>query len=101
LVYSVGLIEHFDPPETRKAVLAHFQPLKRGSIVIVTFPTPTLLYRIARRLIEWAGMWQFPDERPLKPAEVLASIAECGDVLFQKTLWPLILTQHMIVARKR
>jgi hypothetical protein len=25
---------------------------------------------------------------------------EHGTVLFQKTLWPLVLTQHMIVARK-
>jgi len=46
------------------------------------------------------GIWQFPDERPLMPAEVLASVRERGDVLLSKTLWPLILTQTIVVVRK-
>ena len=101
LVFSVGLVEHFDPPETRKAVLAHFDRLPSGGVAIISFPTPTLLYRVARKFIEMIGMWNFPDERPLKRNEVLAVVLECGEVLFQKTLWPLVLTQHLIVARKR
>jgi hypothetical protein len=101
LVFSVGLVEHFEPADTRRAVLAHFGPLRPGGVAIISFPTPTLLYRITRKLIELAGMWKFPDERPLQIDEVLASVTECGDVLFQKTLWPLMLTQHLIVARKR
>jgi len=101
LVYSVGLVEHFEPAETRRAVLAHFEPLRAGGIVIVTFPTPTWLYRASRRSIEMAGMWKFPDERPLKPEEVRRTLRERGEVLFEKTLWPLMLTQHLIVARKR
>jgi glycosyltransferase involved in cell wall biosynthesis len=101
LVFSVGLVEHFDPGETRKAVLAHFDALRPGGLAIITFPTPTLLYRIARRLIEMGGMWKFPDERPLDRAEVLAAVRERGDVVYQKTLWPLILTQHVIAAQKR
>ena len=47
------------------------------------------------------GMWKFPDERPLDRAEVLAAVRERGDVVYQKTLWPLILTQHVIAAQKR
>ena len=101
VVYSVGLVEHFQPAETRRAVLAHFEPLRPGGIVIVTFPTPTWLYRASRRCIELAGMWKFPDERPLKPAEVRAALEEKGEILFEKTLWPLVLTQHLIVARRR
>jgi len=100
VVFSVGLIEHFDPNGTRAAVLAHFDVLRPGEILILTFPTPTLLYRVTRWLIEMAGMWKFHDERPLVPAEVISSILQRGEVLFQKTLWPLILTQHLIVARK-
>jgi glycosyltransferase involved in cell wall biosynthesis/SAM-dependent methyltransferase len=100
LVFSVGLIEHFDPEETRKAVQAHFDVLRPGGIAIISFPTPTLLYRITRRLIEWVGMWKFHDERPLTLREVTASVEECGDVLTTKTLWPLLLTQELIVARK-
>jgi hypothetical protein len=52
-------------------------------------------------LIEAVGMWKFPDERPLRPPEVIEAVRECADVLDQKTLWPLMLTQHLIVARKR
>ena len=101
LVYSVGLVEHFEPAQTRRAVLAHFEPLRPGGIVIVTFPTPTWLYRASRKCIERAGMWKFPDERPLKPAEVRRALEEKGEILFEKTMWPLVLTQHLIVARKR
>jgi hypothetical protein len=101
LVYSVGLVEHFEPAETRRAVLAHFEPLPPGGIVIITFPTPTWLYRASRSCIETAGMWKFPDERPLKPAEVRRALEEKGEILFEKTLWPLVLTQHLIVAKKR
>ena len=101
LVYSVGLVEHFDPAETRRAVLAHFDAVRTGGIVLVTFPTPTRLYRAARKSIELAGMWKFPDERPLRPAEVRQAIGERGEVLHEMTLWPLVLTQYLIVARKR
>jgi hypothetical protein len=52
-------------------------------------------------LIEMLGMWKFHDERPLEPAEVLEAVRGRGEVVYQKTLWPLILTQHLIVARKR
>jgi putative flippase GtrA len=100
VVFSVGLVEHFDPPRTREAVLAHFDVLRPGGTAIITFPTPTLLYRATRCLIEMIGMWKFPDERPLEPAEVIAAVRDRADVLMQKTLWPLMLTQHMIVARK-
>jgi SAM-dependent methyltransferase len=101
LVFSVGLVEHFDPENTRKAVLAHFDLLRPGGTAIITFPTPTWLYRVARKLIEMLGMWKFHDERPLEPSEVAAAIRERGDILWEKMMWPLILTQYLIVARKR
>jgi glycosyltransferase involved in cell wall biosynthesis len=100
LVFSVGLIEHFDPEGTRKAVQAHFDVLRPGGVAIISFPTPTLLYRITRRLIELLGMWKFHDERPLTLHEVIASVEERGNMLRAKTLWPLLLTQELIVARK-
>lgn len=101
IVFSVGLVEHFDPAATRDAVLAHFDPLRAGGLAIITFPTPTVLYRTARRLIEMLGMWKFHDERPLDRAEVIAAIRERGDVVYEKMLWPLILTQYAVVATKR
>ena len=100
VVFSVGLVEHFDPAETRQAVLSHFDVLRSGGIAIITFPTPTWLYRAARKFIEALGMWKFPDERPLNVSEVAAAFRERAAILEQKTLWPLILTQHIIVARR-
>ena len=100
IVFSVGLVEHFHPAETRQAVLSHFDILKSGGIAIITFPTPTWLYRASRKLIEAIGMWKFPDERPLNVSEVTEAVRERAAILEQKTLWPLILTQHIIVARK-
>ncbi len=101
VVFSIGLIEHFDAADTRRAVLAHFEPLRPGGIAIISFPTPTLLYRASRRVIEAAGMWRFPDERPLDRIEVLHTVRERGDVVYEKTLWPVVLTQHLVVAKKR
>jgi SAM-dependent methyltransferase len=100
LVFSVGLVEHFTPEDTRAAILAHFDVLRPGGTLILTFPTPTLLYRATRKLIEICGMWKFPDERPLLPGEVLPLIRERGEIYCHKTLWPQVLTQHIVVARK-
>jgi hypothetical protein len=99
VVFSVGLVEHFDTVETRQAVLSHFDVLRSGGIAIITFPTPTWLYRASRKLIEAFGMWKFPDERPLNVSEVATAVKERAAILDQRTLWPQILTQHIIVAR--
>lgn len=40
VVFSVGLIAHFDPEETAKAIPAHFELLKPGGCAIISFPTP-------------------------------------------------------------
>ncbi len=99
-VFSVGMVEHFDKAGTSAAVKAHFAPLQKGGIALITFPTPTWLYRLARGLFEMLGIWKFPDERPLRREEVAAAMQGLGEIVFEKTLWPLVLTQHVIVARK-
>lgn len=100
VVFSVGLIEHFDVPDTRKAILAHFDLLKPGGYAILSFPTPTFLYRATRGLLELAGLWKFPDERPLERAEVSAAVGNAGRVVREKVLWPLMLTQRLMLFRK-
>jgi len=100
IVFSVGLVEHFNPADTRAAILAHFDVIRTGGLVVITFPTPTPLYRATRSFIESIGQWKFHDERPLRPPEVLQATRERGELLFRKTLWPLMLTQHLVVARK-
>lgn len=100
LVFSVGLIEHFDPVGTQKAVEAHFRILKPGGIAIITFPTATWLYRIVRRLAEVCGAWIFHDERPLDITEVERTAVGQATLLDNKIIWPIVLTQHHVVWRK-
>jgi glycosyltransferase involved in cell wall biosynthesis len=100
-VFSVGLVEHFDPENTREAIESHFALLKPGGCAIISFPTPTWLYRIARAITEAVGAWRFPDERPLEREEVIAAARPFAAVEFEKLLWPIVFTQRLIVFRKR
>jgi cyclopropane fatty-acyl-phospholipid synthase-like methyltransferase len=100
LVFSVGLIEHFDEEGTRRAVDAHFALLKPGGIAVISFPTPTPLYRLARAAAELAGAWIFHDERPLRLAEVAAAAGPHAEMLSHRILWPIVFTQCLGVWRK-
>jgi SAM-dependent methyltransferase len=100
IVYSVGLIEHFDQAGTAKAVATHFKYLKPGGTAIITFPTPTWLYRTVRGLAEATNNWIFHDERPLRLQEFEHAVAGLGDIQSARILWPLVLTQYCVVVRK-
>jgi putative flippase GtrA len=96
-VFSVGLIEHFDRTGTREVVQAHFDLLRAGGIVLITFPTPTWLYRVARMAAEALGVWRFHDERPLLRDEVLEAVGDRGRLLHERVLWPIVFTQRLMV----
>ncbi|AGA92151.1 hypothetical protein Thimo_3488 [Thioflavicoccus mobilis 8321] len=99
LVYSVGLIEHFDPVGTRRGIATHLDYCRPGGLVLMTFPTPTRLYRGLRALLEAASLWDFPDERPLGFDEVLGSLAGRGELLHRSINWPILLTQGLVAVR--
>lgn len=100
VVMSVGLIEHFTPAETRTAIENHFRHCKPGGLVILSYPTPTPLYRLARWVAELFRAWRFPDERPLPSREVHDTAARYGALVEERILWPLIFTQRMMAFRK-
>jgi len=100
VVFSIGLIEHFDVDGTRRAIERHFEMTEAGGVVVVSFPTPTWLYRIARWFAEALNVWIFHDERPLKRAEVAGVAARHGEILYETTIWPIIFTQRLMVVRK-
>jgi SAM-dependent methyltransferase len=100
IVYSVGLIEHFDQIGTAKAIATHFKYLKPGGTAIITFPTPTWLYRAVRGLAEATNTWIFHDERSLRLQEFEHAVAGLGDIESARILWPLVLTQYCVVVRK-
>jgi len=101
VVFSVGLIEHFDRQGTGSAIRSHLDRLRPGGVLILSYPTPTPLYRTVRFLAELFSCWKFPDERPLDLQEVARHLAPECDLQEVCTLWPLILTQQMVIATKR
>lgn len=100
LVFSVGLIEHFDVPQTAAMIAAHFDAATDAGLVLITYPTPTLPYRVIRGTAELLGIWKFPDERPLRYSEVGTEMAKHGTILLRKMNWFIGLTQEIVVARK-
>lgn len=100
IVFSVGLIEHFQEEDTGKCIARHFDYLKNNGICIITFPTPTWLYRLTRRCAELLGLWIFYDERPLLTGEVIAQVNKYGLIKHKSITWPIFLTQGVIVSVK-
>jgi glycosyltransferase involved in cell wall biosynthesis len=101
MVFSIGLIEHFDAIGTSKAIEAHFNLLKPSGIAIISFPTPTFLYRATRSISELLNLWIFHDERPLKIEEVAATAEKHGAICFKRIIWQIVLTQYILVIRKK
>ncbi|MES2604319.1 MAG: class I SAM-dependent methyltransferase [Pseudomonadota bacterium] len=100
LVFSVGLIEHFDEAGTAAVIANHYRYVRPGGLVVISFPTPTFLYRGIRRLAELLGMWHFHDERPLDFSEVKASMEPHGELLASDLIWPIMLTQGLWIGRR-
>lgn len=101
MVFSVGLIEHFTPEETRQVISAHFALLKPNGIAIFFYPTPTVMYRVVRKASELLGLWIFHDERPLKLHEVLPTVLDHGELLEARLNMMVVLTQQILVVRKK
>ena len=99
-VVSVGLVEHFVPGDTARAIDYHFALAKPGGIVIITFPTPTFLYRWLRATLEAFNFWPFPDERPLAFSEVVERMQRHGCIITRKLNWKIGATQGVLVSRK-
>ena len=100
LVFSVGLIEHFDEAGTARAIATHFRYARPGGLVLISFPTPTWLYRSVRSLAELTGSWRFPDERPLTFAEVANTMQAHGELLAHDLNLAIMLTQVLLIGRK-
>lgn len=99
VVYSIGLIEHFRNKDIRQIIEAHFELCKKNGIVLISVPTPTLQYFCVRKLMEKLGVWQFPDEKPIRFEEIKDCFCE-KDIVSKKINYKLPLTQLMIIAIK-
>lgn len=100
VVFSTGLIEHFNKTNTAIMIKKHFQAAKPAGLIIITYPTPTLIYNITRKFLELVGLWQFHDERPLTRHEVEDTAKHFGVVKYHQINKSIPLTQGVIVCVK-
>lgn len=101
VVFSLGLIEHYPTAQRQRLLAAHFDLVAPDGLVVLSFPTPTRLYRLARGLAEGLGQWRFPDEEPLPPPAVIAAVAQYGEIASNQVLWPIVLTQALLALKPR
>ncbi|MBN2585358.1 class I SAM-dependent methyltransferase [Patescibacteria group bacterium] len=99
VVFSVGLIEHFPAELTHRAIAAHFDWAVPNGLVIITYPTPTWLYRSSRWISERMGWWIFHDETPLKMSTVASLIGNQGKIVQHYINWFTPFSQAIIVVR--
>ena len=97
VVFSVGLIEHFSVKDTAIVIKNHVLASKPGGLVIITFPTPTWLYKTIRFVSERLNQWIFHDERPLHLDDVAHEVAQHARVTQQFINWGTLLTQGVVV----
>jgi hypothetical protein len=45
-------------------------------------------------------MWKFPDERALQLPEVHAAMKPYGELLAKDLIWPIVLTQGVLIGRR-
>lgn len=68
---------------------------------LLSYPTPTPLYRVARRIAELTGQWRFPDERLLRLEEITLTVDPYGSLIATHLVWPILFTQQMIAIVRR
>jgi len=99
-VYSVGLIEHFTKQEREAVIKTHFDYCTDDGYVLITFPTPTLKYRVTRKMMEILHVWRFWDETPLVFSDVKDCFEEYGSIESVEINKALPLTQMVVVVKK-
>ena len=100
LVYSVGLVEHFSENERKRVIQNHFECCEDGGVVLITAPTPTVKYRIIRKIMELIKVWQFWDEYPIRLEKLTDEMKIYGEIIDSGINRKLPLTQAVVMCRK-
>ena len=100
LVVSFGLIEHFEGSTLKTIIDNHFLLCKTSGYILITFPTPTLQYRITRVIMERLNIWAFHDEKPILYNQVRTIFEKHGSVIFEGINYLLPLSQQVVLIKK-
>ncbi len=85
IVHSQGLIEHFQGRKLKELLRIHLRFAKKNGLIILIYPTPTISYRIIRKLAEIAKKWIFADEVPLRKEQLINLMSENNVELINST----------------
>lgn len=78
IVHSQGLLEHYTPEEQQKLICLHRDLLTPNGIAVILVPTPSLLYRLWRGLLEELHLWIYPDETAISREEFTIALESNG-----------------------
>jgi cyclopropane fatty-acyl-phospholipid synthase-like methyltransferase len=78
IVHSQGLLEHYTPEERKRLIQLHRDLLAPEGIALILVPTPSLVYRFWRGLLEKLHQWIYPDETAIPRAEFARELEESG-----------------------
>lgn len=100
LIYSIGLIEHFQENDLIKCIKEHFRYVKDGGYVLITFPVKCFRYMFIRTVMEVFNLWRYTDEVPLNNKKIGDILKDYGDVIVNEVNSKLILPQAIILVKK-
>lgn len=100
LIYSIGLIEHFQENNLIKCIKEHFRYVKDGGYVLITFPVKCFRYMFIRAVMEVFNLWRYTDEVPLNNKKIGDILKDYGDVIVNEVNSKLILPQAFILVKK-
>lgn len=100
IVHSQGVVEHFDQSQRMKLIEKHFNLTKHSGYTIIFVPTPTLSYKLFRKIADMTGHWIFHDEVPMKLAELQEIVGKSNrEIISVSYFWPFFLTEVGILCK--
>jgi 2-polyprenyl-3-methyl-5-hydroxy-6-metoxy-1,4-benzoquinol methylase len=99
-VLSIGVIEHFQDEILQKVIHNHCSFVERGGYLILSYPTPTIIYKSIRKILEISNNWLFFDEVPLLYNDISQFIPNNFTIIKRQTLWFNLLTQELLILKK-
>jgi trans-aconitate methyltransferase len=69
IAHSQGLLEHYPVERRRELIHLHRELLTESGVAVIIVPTPSLVYRLWRGMLEMMHLWIYTDETAITRAE--------------------------------
>lgn len=78
VVYSIGLIEHFNTEDLEKVLSEKKRVLKHGGKLVLMVPNKLSFGRIQRKILKKLGKWSFGYQTEFSPTELISMLENEG-----------------------